>query len=132
MTDLKRILDDHVLWLFNDENGVKANLQDAHLRGANLQWANLRWANLQDADLQDANLRGAVGNLREVKSIEIFEYWEVTYTRTHMAIGCQQHKIADWWAFDDKTIRDMDLNALDWWRKNKDTLRLLIERNPAE
>ena len=55
MTDLKRILDDHVLWLFNDENGVKANLRGANLQDANLRGANLRGANLQWANLQDSN-----------------------------------------------------------------------------
>jgi len=46
--ELKRILDDHALWLA--KNGVNP---------ANLRWADLRWANLREADLRGANLRGA-------------------------------------------------------------------------
>ena len=71
--DLKKILDEHLLWL-NGEGGSRAdlsgadlsganlfgaNLSDADLRGANLSCANLSNANLRGADLSDADLRGA-------------------------------------------------------------------------
>ena len=51
--DLKKILDEHLLWL-NGEGGSRANLF-----GANLRNADLRDANLSNADLFGANLRGA-------------------------------------------------------------------------
>ena len=61
--DLKKILDEHLLWL-NGEGGSRANLSNADLRDANLSnadlfGANLRCANLSNADLFGANLRGA-------------------------------------------------------------------------
>ena len=61
--DLKKILDEHLLWL-NGEGGSRANLSNADLRDANLSnadlfGANLRGANLSNADLCGANLRGA-------------------------------------------------------------------------
>ena len=56
--DLKKILDEHLLWL-NGEGGSRANLSNADLRGANLSNADLRGANLSNADLFGANLRGA-------------------------------------------------------------------------
>ena len=56
--DLKKILDEHLLWL-NGEGGSCANLFGANLRGANLSDADLRCANLSNADLFGANLRGA-------------------------------------------------------------------------
>jgi hypothetical protein len=61
--DLKKILDEHLLWL-NGEGGSRANLSNADLRDANLSnadlfGANLRGANLSNADLFGANLRGA-------------------------------------------------------------------------
>jgi len=59
--DLKKILDEHLLWL-NGEGGSRADLRDADLRCADLRDADLRCANLRDADLRGANLRGA--NLR--------------------------------------------------------------------
>ena len=56
--DLKKILDEHLLWL-NGEGGSRANLSNANLFGANLRGANLRDADLRGADLSCANLRGA-------------------------------------------------------------------------
>ena len=61
--DLKKILDEHLLWL-NGEGGSRADLCDvdlrnADLRGANLSDADLRCANLSDADLRCADLFGA-------------------------------------------------------------------------
>ena len=61
--DLKKILDEHLLWL-NGEGGSRAdlfgaNLRCADLRCANLSGANLRGANLSNADLRDADLRCA-------------------------------------------------------------------------
>ena len=67
--ELDLILEKHKKWLDNENDGERANLQDADLRGANLQdvdlrgadlrYANLRGVDLQDADLRDANLRYA-------------------------------------------------------------------------
>jgi len=61
--DLKKILDEHLLWL-NGKGGSRANLCDADLsgadlRGANLRNADLRCANLRNADLRNADLRCA-------------------------------------------------------------------------
>ena len=53
--DLKKILDEHLLWL-NGEGGSRANLFGANLFGANLRGANLFGANLRDADLRNADL----------------------------------------------------------------------------
>ena len=53
--DLKKILDEHLLWL-NGEGGSCANLFGANLRGANLSDADLRCANLCDAYLIDAKM----------------------------------------------------------------------------
>ena len=56
--DLKKILDEHLLWL-NGEGGSRANLSNADLRGANLSNADLFGANLRCANLSNANLFGA-------------------------------------------------------------------------
>ena len=56
--DLKKILDEHLLWL-NGEGGSRANLSNANLFGANLRGADLSCANLRGADLSGVNLRGA-------------------------------------------------------------------------
>ena len=76
--DLKKILEEHLLWLngkggrradlrradlrradLSDADLSDADLRDADLRGADLRGADLRDADLSDADLSDADLRGA-------------------------------------------------------------------------
>ena len=54
--ELKTVLEQHKLWLFDNGGGERANLQRANLRDADLRWADLRDADLQGADLQGANL----------------------------------------------------------------------------
>lgn len=57
--ELQTILDLHKKWLYNKEEGKRADLRGANLRDADLRFANLRFANLSDADLRFANLSGA-------------------------------------------------------------------------
>lgn len=57
--ELNNILAKHKEWLYGEEGGERANLQDANLWRADLRGANLQDADLQDADLWRANLRGA-------------------------------------------------------------------------
>ena len=56
--DLKKILDEHLLWL-NGEGGSRADLSGANLSGADLSFANLSGADLSFANLRDADLFGA-------------------------------------------------------------------------
>ena len=56
--DLKKILDEHLLWL-NGEGGSRADLRNADLSNADLFGANLRGANLFGANLRNADLFGA-------------------------------------------------------------------------
>ena len=103
---LHEILDLHAKWLRGDRTGQRANL------------TNIR------------SLWGTVGNMAEVKSMQV-DTWPVTYTSTHMQIGCQLHPLSDWWAFDDEQIGGMDSKALRWWAKAKPMLRAWIEAYPA-
>ena len=118
-----------------------ANLSGANLGGANLSGANLSGANLGGANLSGAYLSGAylselssicglTGNLREVKAIQA-DIWPVTYTATHMQIGCQFHLLSEWWAFNDEEIGRMDSKALDWWAVWKPILKQIIDASPA-
>ena len=65
--EIRKMLENHKKWLFNESEGIRADLRGADLCGANLRGAylcevNLRGANLREADLRGADLRGA--NLR--------------------------------------------------------------------
>jgi uncharacterized protein YjbI with pentapeptide repeats len=112
-----------------------ANLRDANLRGANLRGANLRDAYLRGANLSGANLRenslwNTTGNSREIKSVQT-DGWTVTYTATHMQIGCQRHTLKEWWAFGDDEIKRMDSSAASWWKVWRPILRKIIKASPA-
>ncbi|MFY3175958.1 pentapeptide repeat-containing protein [Achromobacter xylosoxidans] len=108
-----------------------ANLGGAYLGGANLGGAYLGGANLRGADLGELrSIWGASGNLREVKAIQC-DTWPVTYTATHMQIGCQFHTLEAWWSFTDEQIARMDSSALAWWQKWKPVLHTIVTMSPA-
>lgn len=113
-----------------------ANLRGADLGDADLGDADLRGANLGDADLRGADLGelrsiwGASGNLRELKAVQC-DTWPVTYTATHMQIGCQFHTLEAWWSFTDEQITRMDSSALAWWQKWKPVLHTIVTMSPA-
>jgi hypothetical protein len=97
-----------------------ANLCGADLRGANLRYADLCGANLCGADLRGANLCG-----EKLKSSPVFIYglkWFVTVTNEFLTIGCQRHTHAEWEAFSDEQISDMDEGALNFWQMWKPSL----------
>ena len=108
-----------------------ASLSSVDLRGANLSGVDLRGADLQGADLLGTNLRGVIGNMEEVKSLQL-EGHPITYTAESLQIGCKRHSINYWWDFSDETIAEMDAGALEWWRKWKEPLRQIIELSPAK
>jgi hypothetical protein len=62
--EIKAVLEQHEIWLQNNNEGKMADLQWANLQEANLRWSNMQGADLQGANLQGANLQGA--NLRGV------------------------------------------------------------------
>ena len=109
---INQILEQHALWLkTNGKKGSRANLTRANLEGANLE--------------------GTIGNLSHLKSV-FCETYLVTYTAEVMQIGCQRHKIENWWRFDDDIIIAMDgKRALKWWRIWKPILQQIIAASPA-
>ena len=56
---LKKVLNNHALWINNPEKGCRAYLTRANLYGANLRGANLSGADLSGANLWEVDLRGA-------------------------------------------------------------------------
>ena len=153
--ELSKALEQHDTWVKTEgREGIQANLSEANLSGADLSEANLRradlseadlrWAdlseanlsgaNLSEADLSEANLSGAdlrwvIGNSREINTIQA-GVWSISYSTDNMAIGCQQHPIADWFGFSDGVIDDMDSKALEFWRKWKPILMVIMGVNP--
>ena len=80
---LAEILRKHKMWLVNEPNGKRAdlnwtdlrgaNLRGANFRGANLRGANLSGANLSEADLSEADLLGANLSLADLRGADISE-----------------------------------------------------------
>lgn len=108
-----------------------ASLNYANLSGASLAGADLRWTSLMGANLSDIrSLSGAVGNMVQIKSVYC-DRWSVNYTTEHMQIGCQFHRIDQWWGFSDAEISKMASDALSWWKVWKPILKNIIEASPA-
>jgi hypothetical protein len=101
-----------------------ADLVGANLAGANLAGANLVDANLVDANLAGANLAGAKwlgGIVINRAPLQIFGLdYSVTILDQHMQIGCELHTLAEWAAFDDRRIAEMDgVRARKFWDAQK-------------
>jgi hypothetical protein len=113
-----------------EANLTRANLRDANLYGANLRGANLYGANLTRAKLYGANLYGAdlwgaIGNGKEICSIQAPKY-PVAFTAQVMQIGCQRWTLAEWESFDDSRIAAMDSGALAWWHVWKPVIFAMV------
>jgi hypothetical protein len=108
-----------------------SSLSGANLSGADLSGADLRYSNLSGADLSGADLRECIGNGAEITTLQVGKR-HITYTSDCMAIGCQQHTMTRWWAFDDVTIARMDDGALEWWRLWKPILQQIINVSNPE
>ena len=110
-------------------NLADANLADAYLAGAYLADANLARANLAGANLAGAKWRDGVVINKQPIQISGLGYF-VTILDAHMQIGCKLHSLADWAAFDDKRIAQMDgTKSARFWRDNKDALLAIAKAN---
>ena len=68
---LQIVLDDHLKWLKNRREGIRANLRGADLRLADLSQADLRRADLREADLSQADLRRADLRLADLSQADL-------------------------------------------------------------
>ena len=113
MKALKKILEDHSLWLKDNLQGEKADLRDANLRDADLRDANLCDANLCDANLCGANLRDAnlryivSGNIYEVCTFQIPCKYTLVISKESMAIGCIQKTLDEWLSLSEEQIKNL-------------------------
>ena len=126
---------------------INANLRGANLINADLRGVDLRGANLRDADLRGVDLRGVylrgaclrgvdlkylIADMNIFHSMQLDTY-HIVFDKEILAIGCQQHTIAQWKNFTDDEISEMDddNDALIWWKKWKtfifEAIRLSLE-----
>ena len=94
----------------------------SNLRGADMECASLRGANLYGANLYGANLRGA--NLegenitKSPLSVVGLRYW-CLISDGYMRLGCKRFTHEEWANFTDEEIRDMDDDAIEFWKQWK-------------
>ena len=101
---------------------MRVALEKATAARANLAGANLAGANLADANLAGAKWRNGI--VISKAPVQVYGlHWTVTILDAHMQIGCELHSLADWSAYDDARINEMDgREALRFWRAHKDAL----------
>lgn len=104
----------------------------ANLYGANLHNANFFRADMRDTCLTKTNLYGCIGNMREVKSLQI-DTWPVTYTAETLQIGCQGHPISLWreWRNNLGWVKHMHIEAEEWVERHLDHVLAIIDASPA-
>ena len=105
--ELNKILENHKKWLNLEDGGIRANL-----RGADLRYA----------DFSGANLENAIGNNKEMKSLQLGKYNTTILVGIKIQIGCQNHTIPEWENFTDVEISKMDDGALEWWKEWKEVI----------
>lgn len=108
-----------------------SKLYGSNLRGVDFNGADLSGANLDRADMFIANLSGiciinCIGNGKEIVTIQT-KIWKVCYTVNDMSIGCCQFPIKIWFDFTDEEIARMDEKALEFSKKWKPILKLILE-----
>lgn len=132
---LQEILRNHKRWAEGAEGGERANLTGANLRGADLMGADLMGADIMGAYLRGAYLTGADGEKIPITKapMQIVNLrWMITIWDAHMQIGCEFHSHAEWAEFDDARIKQMDGNALDFWREWKEILMAMCKKHGGE
>ena len=108
---------------------IGADLRDADLRGADLSYANLRGTDLSDASLSGTNLGYAIGNNKEIKTLQLGKYLTTILVGIKIHIGCQNHTVEQWEKFTDKEISTMDNGALEWWKEWKEVILKVAKGN---
>jgi len=71
--ELDKILEDHLLWVEDEQKGKRANLRGADLSGADLKGAYLIKADLIEADLSGANLIEAYLSEANLRGANLFK-----------------------------------------------------------
>ena len=115
---IKNRWNDSVLFECEVPDDMASGLRTRHaLEKAVASGANMTGAYLAGAKWRD----GIVINKHPIQLFGL--NWRVTILDAHMQIGCELHTLADWAAYDDARIAQMDgREALRFWRAHKDVL----------
>ncbi len=103
-----------------------SKLNHADFTGSNLQHVDFTGATLKDCKLQDAAINYVIGNMCEIRSMQL-DSWHITFTEHVLAIGCRQYSWEEWNQFSDGELELMDEYAPSWWGKWKEYLFITRE-----
>jgi hypothetical protein len=119
-----------------EANLYRANLRRADLRRADLHGADLRRADLRRADLfgvdlfgvdlSEVRLAGAIGNMREIRSMQIEEH-SIVYTSDQLVVGCKQYPIEEW-----KNPLFLNERERKLWDECSPLIWAILEKYPAK
>lgn len=111
---------------------VSTCLSHSNLRGADLSHSNFTDASLKGADLTGAKLNNAIGNGKEIKSLQI-DLYKIVYTYDSLCIGCHMYPIQQWWDFTDDKIYYLYpvSSTVKKWKKYKKLLQGILDISPA-
>jgi len=120
----------HGLWLAKDPAGIRLDLSfhdlsNKNFREADCRGADFRCANFQDAYLVDADCRGAylwdaIGNGKEIQTLQTPE-WHVNIVHPTKTIwvGCKSIRFDDFFALTKAKAEKIYVDSWDWvkiWR----------------
>ena len=103
-----------------EADSIKECLVESVSKKANLRGADFYDANLRGANLRGANLRGEILTKAPISILNLT--WDTLITEGYMTIGCQRHTHAEWEAFTDEAISNMESRASEFWKANRDWL----------
>ena len=87
--------------------------------------ANLDSANLGGADLRGADLDGEKITKNPISVVGL-RYW-CLISDNYMRLGCKRFTHAEWTAFNDEQINEMDTGALEFWAQWKTPLLAMCQ-----
>jgi uncharacterized protein YjbI with pentapeptide repeats len=112
---------------------IGCNFSKSDLSESDLSKSDLRGSNLSECNLSKCDLEGTVGNLRQVKNLSITSEYNITYTHTHLQIGCANHSIEDWRTITlERVLWRGGKKAAELWEQHKEWLLNTIDTFPAE
>lgn len=130
---------------FTNSNLDEAIFRKANVNNCNFQYASMNLVDFSNGDISNSNFyevyihtpdllntkfTHVIGDGKYLKTIMALD-WHIVYTKTHMAIGCRQYKLSEWWKFTAKEIKPMHGNANRFWKRYKPLLQEIIKRNKA-
>ena len=114
---------------------IGANMKSMNVLSVNFSNSLFKQAKLQGASLELAFLKNVVGDGTYVKNVNMpLVPYAITYTATHLQIGCQ-HRPIEWWrnlSPVDSRTQFSGQDHLLWIDKGPELLDIVLHTDPAK